>query len=659
MNNSLDRIAVVGIAGVFPSATTLDAFWSVIADGHSTARQVPRERWSIWPDRFDGEAPTADAVASRHACLIEPFAHEFDGLQVDPEIIESLDPMYRLLLHTGRSAWADVATAGIEARRAGIVIGSIALPTDAVSRFSEEVLSAAFMPAAASALGLHVSPASLPRAYETLALNRQVCGLPAALLARALGIGGFAYTLDAACASSLYAIKLAAQALQERRLDAVITGGLSRPDSLYTQMGFSQLRALSPSGRCAPFDRRADGLVVGEGCGLLVLKRLEDALAHGDTIHGLIAGVGLSNDLGANLMSPNSEGQLRAMRDAYRGSGWHPREVDLVECHGTGTPVGDAVEFESMRAAWNGECEPASCVMGSVKSNVGHLLTAAGAAGVIKVLLAMREQTLPPTANFESQAARVTLSDSPFRILNQKAPWARRDPETPRRAAVSAFGFGGVNAHLLVEEYVARPPRARSSGASTRPPKSFARGSGAVPAVAIVGIGAHFGPFKQLDAFRRQMLGDAPQPPNAGDAWYGMPIPKRFRGYRVDDIDIPASRFRIPPAEIREMLPQQLIMLEVAAAAFDDASQDKAPKTGDRVGLGVYLGIGLDLDTTNFHFRWNLIRRLKQAHPDLDDEWLVQVRDVAHPPLTANRTMGALGSIAASRLARAFRAGGP
>ena len=198
---------------------------------------------------------------------------------------------------------------------------------------------------------------------------------------RRLAVFPGSFTLDAACASSLYALKLAMDELQGGRADAMLTGGLSRPDCLYTQMGFSQLRALSPTGRCAPFEARADGLVVGEGAGMFVLKRLEDAVRDGDHIYATVAGIGLSNDVGGKLLAPTSEGQLRAMRAAYRAAGWTPADVELIECHGTGAPVGDAVEFESLRRLWSDVVEQRrSCVIGSVKSNVGHALTAAGSA---------------------------------------------------------------------------------------------------------------------------------------------------------------------------------------------------------------------------------------------------------------------------------------
>jgi hypothetical protein len=173
-------------------------------------------------------------------------------------------------------------------------------------------------------------------------------GLSGGLVARALGLQAGAWTLDAACASSLYAVHLACEELLAGRADAMLAGGLSRPDCLYTQMGFSALRALSPSGRCSPFDETADGLLVGEGCGMVLLKRLEDALRDEDRIYGVIRAAGLSNDIEGNLLAPHSAGQLRCMRAAYRAAGWRPEEVQLVECHGTGTPTGDAVEFASL-----------------------------------------------------------------------------------------------------------------------------------------------------------------------------------------------------------------------------------------------------------------------------------------------------------------------
>ena len=192
--------------------------------------------------------------------------------------------------------------------------------------------------------------------------------------------------------------------------------------------------ALAPSGRCSPFDTRADGLVVGEGAGVFVLKRLSDAIKHRDTIHAVIAGVGLSNDMHGNLLALAKEGQLRAMRTAYARAGWKPQDVELIECHATGTPVGDAIEFDSLRELWGDSGWVwGQCVIGSVKSSVGHLLTGAGAAALAKVLLAMKAETLPPQANFATPANGLRYADGPFKVLQKADRWNRRAPLEPRR----------------------------------------------------------------------------------------------------------------------------------------------------------------------------------------------------------------------------------
>ncbi|MCI0652689.1 MAG: polyketide synthase, partial [Planctomycetes bacterium] len=434
-----EPIAIVGLGGVFPGALTLERFWENVRGGTEAARDVPAARWLLAPDEaYDPRPAVADRVYSRRACLIEGFEFDPAGLALDPALAARLDPMFHLALHAARAALAG-SSAPLDRGRTGVILGNIVLPTDHAAALALEALGNA--------------PREERAAPRPSPLDRYVAGLPAGLVAQALGLGAGAFTLDAACASSIYAVKLAMDELRAGRADAMLAGGVSRPSCLYTQMGFSQLRALSPSGRCSPFDEKADGLVVGEGAGIFLLKRQGDALAAGDRIHALLHAVGLSNDLGGSLLAPESAGQLRALRAPYLAAGWEPSDVDLIECHATGTPIGDAAEIESLRALWS-ECDwrRGQCAIGSVKSNVGHLLTAAGAAGLMKLVLALAEETLPPTAAFERASPRLSLDDSPFRVLGAAAPWPRRAEGAPRRGALSAFGFGGINAHLLVEE---------------------------------------------------------------------------------------------------------------------------------------------------------------------------------------------------------------
>lgn len=657
-----EPIAIVGIGGVFPGASTLEDFWRLVEAGRDSCRPVPAGRWILDPSSIQGSVPgTPDTVFTARGCFVDTFETTASIPGLPPGTAESLDPNFHLLLQAGRAAFAGARMACVDLSRVGVIVGNLALPTDGSSALCEEVLTplyrqAVFPDRRQEAARLRGNP-----------LNRYVTGLPAGLLARALGLSGGAYALDAACASSLYAIKLACDELHARRADAMLTGGLSRPDSLYTQMGFTQLRALSPSGRCSPFDRSGDGLIVGEGAGVVVLKRLSDALRDGDTIHALIRGVGLSNDIEGNLLAPSSEGQLRALRSAYRRAGWTPDMVDLIECHATGTPVGDAVEFESLMKLWQGlEWRAGQCVLNAVKSNIGHLLTAAGSAALVKTLLAMKHGVLPPVANFEQPSDKVRLEGSPFAILKQGRAWERRAPGVPRRAAINGFGFGGNNAHLLIEEWM-------GAESAPKPPARRATPPAAPEPVAIVGMAAHAGPWKNLAAFEQRVLGrGADASPLPRRQWRGL-SPQQIRGvwdeggalpgYYLDDLSIPIDRFRIPPRELAELLPQQLLMLDVAKSALEDAGSPAL----DPGRSGVFIGLGLDLRTTDFHFRWAVKAHaaewartagLEADSPEAD-QWMKALCEGAGPALTADRTLGALASIAASRVAREFHIGGP
>ncbi|MCI0705033.1 MAG: type I polyketide synthase, partial [Planctomycetia bacterium] len=624
-----ERIAIVSVAGRFPGAgADLNQFWANVAAAVDSSREVPAGRWVLSAERCtDSRIANPDTVYSTRGYYLDPFEPDLSELELDRALVGELDPLFHLVLDVGNRAWRGAKTAKVDRARVGVVLGNICLPTDRANDLCRDVLGGQF---------------GYP-SRNTHPLNRYVVGFPAGLLAKGLQLGGGSFTLDAACASSLYAIKLAADELLAGRADAMLAGGCSRPDCQYTQMGFAQLRALAPSGRCSPFDARADGLVVGEGAGIFVLKRLSDAIEHGDTIHAVIAGVGLSNDMHGNLLAPAKEGQLRAMRAAYSRAGWKPTDVELIECHATGTPVGDAVEFESLRALWGeSDWDAEQCAIGSVKSTVGHLLTGAGAAAVTKVLLAMKAGVLPPQANFSEPAAGLAYAGGPFKVLQKPAPWMRRDSDDPRRAAVSGFGFGGVNAHLLLEEWT------DSERVSATVPKRIAE------PVAVVGLATHVGPWKDARALQEHLLRGELVDPRAKEHGWSLASEPCPPGYYINELKLPIARFRIPPKELEETLPQQLLMLQVADAALEDSASGilasgghKPPdtKVGDST-TGVFIGLGLDLNTTNFHLRWSAIASDTDA-------------DRASPPLTANRTMGALGSIAASRIARAFHFGGP
>ncbi|MCP4719791.1 MAG: polyketide synthase, partial [Desulfobacteraceae bacterium] len=333
MKFKMSKIAVVSMAGIFPGADDTGQFLENILDKKESVIKVPSQRWVAPADTMVCPVHTPDRAISDRAGLITNFKFDPFGFRVDKDLLASLDPVHHLVLAAGRRAFESCHITKKLEKRTAVILAAIALPTDTASLASWEILCAkspkSFLPADAA--------------------RSSVVSAPAAILARAMGFYGGSFTLDAACASSLYAIKLACEHLSLKKADIMVAGGVSRPDSLYTQVGFTQLRALSPSGCCAPFDKNANGLVVGEGAGILVLKRLEDAIACHDTIHAVITGTGASNDLEGNLVGPASEGQIRAMKTAYDQANWTPADIQYMECHGSGTPVGDQVEATSIK----------------------------------------------------------------------------------------------------------------------------------------------------------------------------------------------------------------------------------------------------------------------------------------------------------------------
>jgi 3-oxoacyl-(acyl-carrier-protein) synthase/3-hydroxymyristoyl/3-hydroxydecanoyl-(acyl carrier protein) dehydratase len=588
-------IAIVSIGLRLPGARTVQEFWQHILEGRDLGQPVTEGRWPLPSAYFQQHAQ--DRITHDRVYALDQPMESSVGLEIDAAVMQGLDPLFHLALGAGRDAFFGSRHQTLDRQRCAVILGNIALPTETSAAMAAEWLR--------GRLGSTDENISAP------SWNLSPAALPASVLARALGLGGGAFTLDAACASSLYAVKLACDALQSHQMDCVLAGGLSRPASLYTQVGFTALQALSKSGRCYAFDEKADGLMVGEGAGIFVLKRLEDAEAQGDFIWAVIRGAGLSNDREGRLMAPSSEGQLRAMQQAYAEAGWQPQDVQMIECHATGTPLGDKTEWETLLQLWSDAPRAAQCVLGSVKPNVGHMLTAAGAAGLAKILMAMQEGTLPPTANFEKLPSSWNKERPHFRVLQRPETWTAEQGR--RRAAISGFGFGGINAHLLLEK------SAQGYSAPVRPETRPRK-------VAIVAAA-------QLDAADHDWLQTEHIPAQA-DAVAAEVFARAA---------IPYGLFRIPPTELNEMLPQQLysllVLRKLDCPDWDETTLQK---------MGCLVGLELDPVTNLYACRWAL-----QA------EGKGESADALIPPLNADRVIGALGSIVASRIAREARLGGP
>jgi len=584
-------VAIVGMGGRFPGSLDPQGLWKAVLEGKWLGAPPPSGRWCLKPEsitRSEGIHP--DKVRSAVVCATEippppPGSHPSWS-----------DPPVRLALEAGCAAWKSAKTERLDPGRVGVILGNIVLPTEASGARAESVYGAR------GGWGGPVGTATQAQPWDGLTTV-----LPAAALAASLGLRGGHQTLDAACASSLYALHLASMELMLGRLDAVLAGGVSCPDSLYTQMGFSQLRALSPTGRSRPFDREADGLIVGEGAGIFVLKRLRDAMAAGDEILGVIAGLGVGNDIEGGLLAPSSEGQLRAMTLAYKSAGLVSGDVDFFECHATGAPVGDRVELETLSQLL-GPREPDRRIpIGSVKANIGHLLTAAGSAAIAKMIGALGAKRLPPMPGTRGDEKDFADPRCPVQLLETDRPWLTPQGR-PRRAGISAFGFGGINAHLLLEE----PP---GSGRAVSLPESSPQEPVLEPVLGIAGW-ERAGPD---------------QGERSGETESGQ----------VGTIQVPANRFRIPPVEVQALLPQQIWALEAAKSLGETLGWE-----GDQPQTAVILQASLDPATTNHHLRWVTLAKGLETPSSL-------------PPLDANKVMGSLASIAASRIARQWKLGGP
>jgi acyl transferase domain-containing protein/phosphopantetheinyl transferase len=487
-----DPVAIVGMAGVFPGAPDVETYWSNIVGRVDSISEMPAGR--VDRDFYDPGSwatPAYDSVYAWRGGFVDDNA-TFDPIRfgVMPVAVGAIEPDQLLALRTAAAAIDDAG--GMDRlpdrERVGVVLGRGGYIGPGMSRVSQRVRGARQVITILEQLFPGIEPEKLEevrRAFNEGSGSDQpesaigvVPNLTASRIANRLDLGGPAYTVDAACASSLLAVDQGIRDLSSGRCDVVLAGGVHHAHDVTLWAVFCQLRALSPSQQIRPFDRRADGLLIGEATGVVVLKRLEDARRAGDRIYAVILGTGVASDGRAtSLMAPQSSGQALAVRQAWRAAGLDPTApgaVGMLEAHGTGTPAGDAAELRTMRDVFGDDPGAGQIALGSVKSMIGHAMPAAGVAGVIKAAYALHHATLPPTLHCEEP--HELLGASRLRLIDEPEPW---DSSGPRRAGVNAFGFGGINAHVLMEEAeTAESPR---SPRRHRPASSRAL-SGARPA---------------------------------------------------------------------------------------------------------------------------------------------------------------------------------
>jgi myxalamid-type polyketide synthase MxaB len=420
-----EPVAIIGMACRFPGADNPAAFWELLARGGDAIREVPKERWDV-AEFYDPDPDAPGKMYSKWGGFLEDidkFSAEFFGIA--PREAMFMDPQQRLLLEVGWEALENAAV--VPGRLLHTQVGVF--------------------------VGLGTTDYGDLQVREGIGANDAYNGtggshsVAAGRLSYLLGVRGPSYAVDTACSSSLATIHLAVNSLRHRESDLALAGGVNVSLCPDVNVSLCKARMLSPDGRCKTFDRSANGYVRGEGCGVLVLKRLSDALAHRDNILAVIRGSAVNHDgRSSGLTVPSGPSQQELIRRALRNAGLRPAEVAYVEAHGTGTPVGDPIEIGALGNVFGERTNP--LLVGSVKTNTGHLEWAAGVCGVIKVVLSMRHGQIPASLHFKDPNPYIPWDDLPIRVVTERTPW----PGGRRIAGVSSFGFGGTNAHVLVEE---------------------------------------------------------------------------------------------------------------------------------------------------------------------------------------------------------------
>ena len=649
--------AIVGMSCLFPGAGTPAEYWQNLlggvdsrTEGGSGAFGHPAAAREVDPD-------DPHRVYFTRGGFLGPYEFDAAGYDLPADRIAGLDRVFHWSLHVAREALAD---AGLRSRtltswagdgapgpeRVGVVFGNYPFPTPSSGRLAGDVWNSAVATGLAAAGFPPIEPEPRP---ATDPVDMWVGGAPARVVAAGLGLGGPQFTLDAACSSALYALRLACGYLDTGRADVMLAGGVCAPDPTVIHLSFSDLRAYPKDGFSQPFDARSKGIVTGQGASMVAIRRLADAQRDGNRIYAVIESIGLTNDgAGRHVLAPNVTGQLAAYEAAYGAAGLAPGAIQYLECHATGTPLGDSTELTGVTGFFGADLPR----YGSVKGNIGHLLTVAGMSSLLKVVLALANRVIPPTIGVDEPPGEA--------LVRTPTPW----PEVagPRRAGVSAFGFGGTNAHVILREPDGTPEQ---HAEPVRPPR-----------LAITGIGAHYAGFAGRDELDRASWAGAQSFRGLPERrWRGFeldaggPVPEPVGAGYVESFALDATAYRIPPKELADFNQQHLLMLKVAEEALRDAGYDPPRAAGAQPPRRVAVVVAMEMEPAahGHGTRYDLGRRVAQwtASAGLAPtaEQLAELARAArtgiHDGVEVNEVLSYIGNIMASRVSSRWNFTGP
>jgi len=632
-------VAIVGMGALFPGAPDLDTFWANVAGGFDAITDAPADRWD--PVFFDPSTDGPDRFYCRRGGFLGDLA-TFDPAPfgIMPLAVDGIEPDQLVALRVARAALDDAGGDAVlrDRGRTGVIVGRGGYLTPGLSRLDQRVRTAQQLVDSVRALVPEITDARLAGVKDAfvaqLGPDRPesaidlVPNLTSSRIANRLDLHGPAYTVDGACASSLLAVDAGVRELRSGRCDLVVAGGVHLVHDVTLWSVFSQLGALSHAGQIRPFDRRADGLLIGEGAGMVVLKRLEDADRDGDRVYAVVAGLGISSDgREVSLMKPSTQGQLLSLDRAWAESGLDPDSCGLIEAHGTATAAGDAAELATLARFFGTPSggtdrypDGGRAVVGSVKSMIGHAMPAAGAAGLIKAALAVHHGMAPPTLHCAEPADALVATR--FRTSADPVGWDVAP--AVRVAAVNAFGFGGINTHAVLRAHPDALRGGRRSAVPVGGRRTAVTGTPSLPGGRVLLLAAHDaeGLLAQLDAVD----------PGADDHRLTVPGPGAG-ALRLSVVD---------PTPARMTLARRVVTGGNAWRGRNDVWHAPAGLVagGGRVAFvfpGVEPSPTFDVSDVAGHFGWPLPERLGET--DLEQ----QSRDILVAGRILDAAMGRLG----------------
>ncbi|MDJ0734303.1 MAG: PfaB family protein [Nostocaceae cyanobacterium] len=649
----MEKIAIIGLSCLFPDAKTPEEFWQNLIQQKDSTSSITVQELGVNPQIFyDSTKGKPDKIYSLRGGFIRDFQFNPNEYNLPGEFLDKLDNTFKWSLYTAKQALQDSGYLQNPSilTKCGVILGTLSLPTKSSNQLFAPIYQQVLTPAIRELLQQpdFDLPPTLP---DTASIyNAMISGMPAAMIAQAFSLSSTHFCIDAACSSPQYTIRLASHYLWTHKTDLMLAGGISCADPLFIRMLFSGIQGYPEDNDISrPLDRLSRGMLTAEGAGMFVLKRYSDAVRDGDRIYGTICGNGLSNDgKGKHLLSPNSKGQTLAFERAYQEAEISPQQIDYLECHATGTLLGDNTEFNSIETFFGKH--QASPLVGSVKSNVGHLLTAAGSVSLMKVLLSMSKGVIPGTINITNPFGSEDNVISPQRIVRSHTQWVNNSPL--KRAAISAFGLGGTNAHMILEEGSTTEPIQPSE--PLKPAK-----------VAIVGMDAFFGECDGLDAFEGSIYKNQQHfIPLPEKRWHGVEtqedLLKKYGflegkaplGGYIKEFEIDTIASKIPPNELEKLNQQQLLMLKVAERALKDAGIEPGSN------VAVLIANDTELSVHQIQQRWNTEWQVKEGliagEISLPSDKVTQletiVKDGIHNPVDSSEFVSYIANIMASRI---------